>query len=93
MLTINPLNTKQKTRKKISKKKKNKISKKKIKKLHPQKSRKNKQITSKYQPPVKKGTFKKSKKQYNNSDHSIIEYSDEDNENDEENMDEQNSSR
>jgi hypothetical protein len=35
----------------------------------------------------------KSKKQHNDSDHSIIEYSDEDNENDEENMDEQKSSR
>ena len=38
-------------------------------------------------------SYEKSKKQHNNSDHSIIEYSEAENENDEANMDEQNSSR
>jgi hypothetical protein len=50
------MKTKQKIRKKIRKKKKSKIRKKKIKKFQLHQSRKNKQITSKYQPAVKKGT-------------------------------------
>lgn len=60
-----------------------------------QKQTNNEQVstTSKKRNLASPESYEKSKKQYNNSDHSIIEYSDEDNENDEENMDEQNSSR
>jgi hypothetical protein len=50
-------------------------------------------ITSKKRNLASPESNEKSKKQHNNSDHSIVEYSDEDNEHDEENMDEQNSSR